>query len=121
MNQAIIIFIGGGLGSLARFFVGKSVPNALFYNFPVATLIVNLAASFILGLFIGHEMNAKLEFNYRALIAIGFCGGFSTFSTFSADSLQLLQNSRYFEALLNICLNVFLCILVTFVGVYLGK
>jgi fluoride exporter len=121
MNQAILIFIGGGLGSLARFFVGKNMPNTLFYTFPIATLIVNVAASFILGIFIGQEISAKLDFNYRALIAIGFCGGFSTFSTFSADTLQLLQANRYYEALMNLLLNVVLCILATFVGIYLIK
>jgi fluoride exporter len=121
MNQGLLIFIGGGLGSLARFFIGKNIPNTTFSNMPIGTLAVNIIASFILGLFIGFEMSTKLGLNYRSLIAIGFCGGFSTFSTFSADTLQLLQASRYYEAFLNIFLNVILCILATFVGVYLAK
>lgn len=121
MYQVILIFLGGGLGSLARFFIGKNLPNASFYNFPIGTMLANLLASLILGIFIGQEIHNKYDFSYRAFIAIGFCGGFSTFSTFSADSLQLLQSQRYFEAFLNIVLNVVLCILATFVGISIGK
>ncbi len=121
MYQILFIFIGGGLGSLARFFVGKNMANLFSTNFPYGTLAVNIFASFILGLFIGIEVNQKLDFNYRAFLAIGFCGGFSTFSTFSADTLQLIQSQRYTEALLNIFLNTFLCLLATFVGIYFCK
>ncbi len=121
MNQIVLIFVGGGLGSLARFYIGKNLPNTQFHNFPVGTLAANILASFILGIFIGHEISSKLGFNFRAFIAIGFCGGFSTFSTFSADTLQLFQTNRYWEALMNVLLNVVLCILATFVGIYLSK
>ena len=121
MNQAILVFIGGGLGSLARFFIGKSIPNSNFNNFPIGILAINILASLVLGFFIGQEINQKLEFNYRAFVAIGFCGGFSTFSTFSVDTLQLIQASRYVEAILNVALNVVLCILATFVGIYFSK
>lgn len=121
MNQAILVFLGGGLGSLARFYIGKSIPNTSFNNFPIGILAINILASLILGVFIGQEIGQKISFNFRALIAIGFCGGFSTFSTFSADTLQLLQASRYFEAFLNMALNVILCILAIFVGLYFTK
>lgn len=121
MNQLILIFLGGGLGSLARYFLSQQFSNANFQNLPYATLLANIMASFILGIFIGYEMSHKITSNYRLLIAVGFCGGFSTFSTFSADSLHLLQTNRIFEAFLNVALNVLLCILATFVGLYLTK
>jgi fluoride exporter len=121
MNQAILIFVGGGFGSLARFFIGKSVMGLMPTNFPAGTLIVNVSASLILGCFIGHELSHKLDNNYRALIAIGFCGGFSTFSTFGAETLQLFQSDRLIEAFTNILLNVIICILATFAGIYIAK
>ncbi len=120
MYQALLIFLGGGLGSLARFFIGKNFNN-IWPGFPLGTLSVNVFASFILGLFLGAELSQKLDFNYKALIAIGFCGGFSTFSTFSSDTLSLIQSTRYSEAFLNVILNVFLCIVATFVGIILYK
>jgi CrcB protein len=101
--------------------VGKYLPIQTFFHLPLGTLFANIIASLILGLFIGIELNLKTATNYRYFIAIGFCGGFSTFSTFSADTLALIQTNRTLEALLNIIINVILCILATFVGIYLTK
>ncbi len=122
MNQLILIFIGGGLGSLARFSIGKFIQENIDKTFPFGTLGVNVLASFVLGIFVGMvEVKSFTNPNYKALIAIGFCGGFSTFSTFSNDTLQLIQNNRILEALTNILLNVILCILATFGGITLAK
>ncbi len=122
MNQLLLIFIGGGLGSLTRFWLGKFIQENIAKPFPFSTLGVNVLASIILGIFVGMvEVKSLTNPNYKALIAIGFCGGFSTFSTFSNDTLQLLQNNRILEALMNILLNVTLCILATFGGMMLGK
>jgi fluoride exporter len=121
MNNYLYIFFGGGLGSIARYFIGKNTQALLNTTFPFGTLLVNILASFILGLYLGYEANPNYSANYRALIAIGFCGGFSTFSTFSNDTLQLIYKSQWQEALLNIFLNVFVCILATFVGIFITK
>lgn len=122
MNQLLLIFIGGGLGSLARFSLSKFIQENLDKIFPFGTLGVNVLASIILGIFVGMvEMKTLTNPNYKALIAIGFCGGFSTFSTFSNDTLQLIQSNRILEALTNILLNVILSILATFAGITLSK
>ena len=122
MNQLILIFVGGGLGSITRFMLGKYIQEQFMRNFPFGTLGINILASLILGLLLGmFEAKTLVNPNYRAFIAIGFCGGFSTFSTFSNDTLQLIQNNRFSEALLNILLNVVLCILATFGGITLAK
>jgi fluoride exporter len=122
MNQLILIFIGGGLGSLTRFSFSKFIQENIDKSFPFGTLGVNVLASIVLGIFVGMvEVKSLMNPNYKALIAIGFCGGFSTFSTFSNDTLQLIQNNRMLEALMNILLNVTLCILATFGGITLAK
>ena len=122
MNQLLLIFIGGGLGSLTRFSLSKFIQENIDKTFPFGTLGVNVLASIILGIFVGMvEIKSLANPNYKALIAIGFCGGFSTFSTFSNETLQLIQNNRILEALMNILLNVILCILATFGGITLAK
>jgi fluoride exporter len=122
MNQLMLIFIGGGLGSLTRFSLSKFIQENIDKTFPFGTLGVNILASIVLGIFVGMvEVKSLTNPNYKALIAIGFCGGFSTFSTFSNDTLQLIQNNRMLEALMNILLNVTLCILATFGGITLAK
>lgn len=122
MNQLLLIFIGGGLGSLIRFSLSKFIQENTDKTFPFGTLGVNVLASIILGIFVGMvEVKSLTNLNYKALITIGFCGGFSTFSTFSNDTLQLIQNNRILEALMNILLNVILCILATFGGITLAK
>ena len=122
MNQLILIFMGGGLGSLTRFSLSKLIQENINKSFPFGTLGVNILASIILGIFIGMvEIKSLTNPNYKALISIGFCGGFSTFSAFSNDTLQLVQNNRILEALINILLNVILCILATFGGIILAK
>ena len=122
MNQLLLIFIGGGLGSLVRFAISKFIQENMDKAFPFGTLGVNVLASLILGILVGmFEAKTLINPNYRASIAIGFCGGFSTFSTFSNDTLQLIQNNRIMEAFLNIFLNVILCLLATFGGLVLGR
>ena len=119
MKNLFLIFIGGGTGSLVRYFLGKFIQANFPASFPIGTLAVNVTASFILGVFVGNTY--KMEEPWRALIAIGFCGGFSTFSTFSNDTLQLLLSGRSTEAFGNIFLNVILCLLATYVGILLVK
>lgn len=122
MNQLFLIFLGGGLGSLTRFFLGKTIQERTWADFPLGTLGVNVAASLVLGFFIGLvEARNLTNLNFRALVAVGFCGGFSTFSTFANDNVLLLLDQRPLAALFNILLNVTLCIGATFGGLWLGK
>ena len=119
MKNLLYIFIGGGTGSLVRYFLGKFVESNFSSTLPIGTLVINIAASFILGSFVGS--NYKIDESWRALIAIGFCGGFSTFSTFSNDTLQLMTLGRTTEAFVNIFLNVIICLLATYVGILIVK
>lgn len=107
----IWIFIGGGLGSLARFELGQKVVRLTGLSFPWATIAVNVCSCFILGLLISlFEGKGYLGQTARLFIGIGFCGGFSTFSTFTAETFDLLKSGSYFYAGANILLSVLICL-----------
>jgi fluoride exporter len=111
----LLVFIGGGLGSLVRYAISL-IFNKLDNNFPLATLVSNVVACFIIGILVGLTMKGQLPDQQRLLFVTGFCGGFSTFSTFSNETIQLWMNGNTTHAFLNIIFSLILCILATFIG-----
>jgi fluoride exporter len=122
MNDFLMVFLGGGLGSVVRFYLGKGV-NALHnHPFPFGTFAVNIAACLVLGLVIGLADHRQLISPQAKLFwAVGFCGGFSTFSTFSNETLILLQAGLTLHLALYIGLSLMVCIAATYGGIYLGE
>jgi fluoride exporter len=114
----LLVFIGGGLGSLVRYTISL-IFNKLDSNFPMATLVSNVVACFIIGILVGLTLRGQLPDRQRLLFVTGFCGGFSTFSTFSNETIQLWMNGNTTYAFLNIIFSLILCILATFVGLKL--
>jgi len=103
----LLIFIGGGLGSVSRFGIGKAIP--LFYSgkFPLGTLIVNTLACLLVGivLYLFKDKLTTSE-NLRYFVIIGFCGGFSTFSAFSLETVKLMQDGLIAYAFVNILVSL---------------
>lgn len=120
--QAISIAMGGALGALMRFWLSTAIYAWLGRNFPWGTLGVNVLGSFLMGLLailLVERMTSLPE--VRAFFLIGFLGAFTTFSTFSMETFNLLEQGETLVALTNIFASVLLCILATLSGVLLGR
>ncbi len=114
--KLLFVFLGGGLGSILRYSVSKLF-FVLNISFPIGTLVANVISSFILGLLVGYNINNNMSENYRLLFMVGLCGGFSTFSTFSYESFDMLKNGYYLLPGLYIIVSLILGILSIALGV----
>ena len=122
MKAYLLVFVGGGVGSLLRYLAGRFIPVTLAGSpFPTAILLVNALASALLGAVVGWAVGRAVGEEAQLLLGVGFCGGLSTFSSFSYDTVVLLQNGRVGTALLNIGLNVVVCLLASTGGLVLGQ
>jgi len=107
------VFIGGGLGSIARYLISKWVPIPES-GFPMATFIANLLACIILASMAAYVTRQTQTPPYlRLLIMTGFCGGFSTFSTFSLETMTLIERGAWSTATLYVSLSILVCVAIT--------
>lgn len=114
LTQALAVGCGGFCGAVLRWLLTlPPCPTA----FPFAVLFINAAGSFLIGLLYGlASTRAGLGRHTMLLLQTGFCGGFTTFSTFSLDNLKLIENGRYAAAALNAALSVTLCLAAAWLG-----
>ena len=118
----LAIGIGGGFGSIARFVVSREMGNWLGNYLPYGTLTVNVAGSLALGWFITFFIDRpELSSALRLCLTVGFLGAFTTFSTFSYESLQLLLDGAIWRAIFNVVLNAAACIGMCYVGMQMAK
>lgn len=114
MKIILAIFIGGGLGSVARYLTGKWMLSIYTTVFPLGTLIANLLSCFLLGIFIWLMQKGMIQGWGIPFLTIGFCGGYSTFSTFSLETLTLMTEGKWNWVILNIGVSLAGCIFVLF-------
>lgn len=120
LKNIIYIFIGGGIGSVMRYLV--SFYGQKFWNvgaFPIGTLLVNIIGCFIMGLLSAYFV--KIDNSLRFLLITGFCGGFTTFSAFSAESMTLWQSQNYITLISYITISILLGLTAVFSGFFLAK
>jgi CrcB protein len=123
MGHYILIFLGCGMGGLSRYWLSTTVHLLLGQRFPYGTLIVNVTGSFLMGLLFVLALNRFHTFapQLRAFLLIGFLGGYTTFSSFSLETMHLFLQGEIIKPTLNIALSVILCLIATGIGIVLGR
>jgi len=112
----LLIAVGGAAGSLLRYLIGGAVQRMSAGGFPVGTMFVNVSGCFLIGILLRQFLNMQVSPEMRALLIVGFCGGFTTFSTFSAETLGLIEGGEYGRATSYVILSLVLCLAATFMG-----
>jgi len=123
MNQLIAIALGGGCGAVVRFLISSGLYQWLGRGLPYGTLVVNVIGSFLIGLLTEALILKRLAFSleYRAAILVGFIGAFTTFSTFSLETIYLIEEGSLAKAALNIVVSVFGCLFAVWIGLLFGR
>jgi CrcB protein len=122
LTQLIAIASGGAIGALFRFWVSSGVYNLLGRGFPYGTLAVNVLGSLLMGfLYVMLLDRVTLGPELRAALLVGFLGAFTTFSTFSIETLNLIEQGDFMKAGLNMAVSVSACVLACWLGLLLGR
>jgi CrcB protein len=119
VSTYLYVALGGALGSMARFWLAALVAEILGPQFPWGTILINIVGSFVIGFFAtftGPGGRMMASFNTRAFVMVGICGGFTTFSAFSLQTLDLARQDRWLQAGGNVVISVVVCLLAVWAG-----
>lgn len=112
----LLIALGGAVGSVSRYGLGAFVQRLAHTGFPVGTLAVNVAGSFLVGVLAKAFMHAQTHPDLKAMLIVGFCGGFTTFSAFSLEVIALAQGGEWAKAAAYVAASLALCLFGAAVG-----
>ena len=112
------VAIGAALGGLARFYLADVIQHRAGIDFPAGTLVINITGSFLIGFFLRYALqSAVIGPEMRIFLTTGFCGGYTTFSTFSYETITLLQDGEYGRASLYVGTSVAFALAATILGI----
>ncbi len=122
LERVLVIALGGAIGAVLRYLSSEVTYRILGRGFPYGTLAVNVIGSFCIGyLFVGFAERFSVGALWHAALFAGLLGGFTTFSAFSLDTMQMIQSGHFSKALLNIVLSVGLCLAGVWGGMAVAK
>ena len=122
MKAVLLIFIGGGFGSLGRYLVNRWVSGTIASPFPYGTLLVNITGCFLIGFLVYYtERFGTGAIIWRLFLVTGFCGGYTTFSSFSFENVQMLSNQQIFNFIAYTFLSLAVGLLATFAGIITAR
>jgi CrcB protein len=118
LRNVLFVALGGSVGSIFRYITSLLIPAKAI---PFATFSVNIIGSFLIGFLMGYLAKQSNSQTWQLLLVTGFCGGFTTFSTFSWEIITMLQQQRYSTAIGYIFSTIVLCLIATILGFYISK
>lgn len=123
MNTYLLIFFGGGIGCIMRYFISSNAYIFIGRSFPYGTLIVNITGSLLMGILFVLILDrfSSIAPQLRAFLLVGFLGGYTTFSSFSIETLNLFEQGEILKAALNVIASVVLCLAAAWLGVIIGR
>ena len=117
----LLIAVGGAVGSVSRYGLGVVVQKSAHAAFPIGTLTVNVLGSLLVGVLAKYFMLTQTQPDLRAMLIVGFCGGFTTFSAFSLETVALVQGGEWGKAAAYVGASTVLCLAATAVGFTLAR
>ena len=122
LRTLLLVGAGGFLGSVSRFLASRFFQGNIQSVFPLGTFVVNITGCFLIGLIYGlSERSTMFSPGWKMFLTAGFCGGFTTFSTFANENLALLRDGAFFHFFLYTGLRILLGIAATFIGIIITK
>jgi len=118
LNDILLVLIGGGIGSACRYLVSTSAGRLFGDSFAWGTMLVNLFGCLLIGFIVGLVDRAVLSRTYRIILVTGFLGGFTTFSSFSLESVRMILGGSLVKGIANIGINVLLGLALTLTGLF---